>query len=188
MGILVLAVLLTAGPPVWRASRAFYDTVQKPSLVASDAQASTSYVVAADRPLEFRLSGHADLVRLRTHALLPAAARTARRTDGRLHAGYRDPGQRRQSAASREPAYPQHCRPLSRCRHGRAVRRQPGRRLEVCRRRRQSHTAQPGGLAGRRGGAGAPGRSRCADFGSRHPRLRTRGHSRALDRTDSGSA
>jgi hypothetical protein len=73
MGVLVLAVLLTAGPPVWRASRAFYDTVQKPSLVASDAQASTSYVIATDRPLEFRLSGHADLVRLRTHALLPAA-------------------------------------------------------------------------------------------------------------------
>lgn len=73
LGILVLAVLLTAGAPIWRASRAFYDTVRKPSLVAGDAQASTAYVVAADRPLEFRLSGHADLVRLRTHALLPAA-------------------------------------------------------------------------------------------------------------------
>ncbi len=74
MGILLLAVLVMAGPPVWRASRAFYDTVRKPSLVASDAQASTSYIVAADRPVEFRLSGHADLVRLRTHALLPASA------------------------------------------------------------------------------------------------------------------
>lgn len=73
LGILAIAMLLMAGPPVWRALRGFYDTVQKPSLVASDAQASTAYIVAADRPLEFRLSGHTDLVRLRTHALVPAA-------------------------------------------------------------------------------------------------------------------
>lgn len=71
IALFLLAALWAGGPPVWRAAWTFYGAIQQKSQVAADAQASTAYVVSRDRPLEFRLSGHADLVRLRVHALLP---------------------------------------------------------------------------------------------------------------------
>jgi hypothetical protein len=73
LALLILAVLWVAVPPAWRAGWSFYTAIRQPSAVAADAQGATTYVVARDRPLEFRLSGHADLVRLRVHALLPDA-------------------------------------------------------------------------------------------------------------------
>lgn len=71
IALFLAAALWVGGPPVWRAARTFYGTIQQKSQVDDGAQASTAYVVSQDRPLEFRLSGHADLVRLRVHALLP---------------------------------------------------------------------------------------------------------------------
>jgi hypothetical protein len=73
LALFLLAALWLIAPPVWQAGWSFYTAVRQPSAVAADAQGATTYVVTGDRPLEFRLSGHADLVRLRVHALVPDA-------------------------------------------------------------------------------------------------------------------
>jgi hypothetical protein len=69
----VLAALWAILPPIGDAALRYYAAIQQPSLLSAEAQPATTYVASRERALEFRLSGHADLVRLRSHALLPRA-------------------------------------------------------------------------------------------------------------------